>query len=82
MQAKISHLWWGSEVDDALQLDQPSEVLHQEGVPVLVDCPLCRVDRVQLKKVQGKDVSDRRQKRVDALNEVRRCCVCWLFKCF
>lgn len=63
MQAKISHLRWGSEVDDALQLNLPSELLHQEGVPVLVDRPLCRVDGVQLKKVQGKDISGRRQKK-------------------
>lgn len=57
MQAELSHLGWGSEVDDALQLKLPSKLLHQEGVPVLVDGPLCRVDGVQLKKVQGKDVS-------------------------
>lgn len=33
-------------------------------MPVLVDCPLCRVYTVQLKHVQGKDVSDRTESRV------------------
>lgn len=63
MQAKISNLWWGSEVDDTLQLNLPSKLLHQEGVPVLVDRPLCRIDGVQLKKVQGKDIPGSRQKK-------------------
>lgn len=58
------YLWRGSEVDDALQLHLVSKLLHQEGVPVLVDCPLCRVYTVQLKHVQGKDVSDRTESRV------------------
>lgn len=58
------HLWWGCEVDDALQLHLVSKLLHQEGVPVLVNCPLCRVDATQLKHVQGKDVSDRTESQV------------------
>lgn len=57
----MSYLWWGSEVDDALQLHSVPKLLHQEGVPVLVDGPLCRVDTTQLKHVQGKDVPDRKQ---------------------
>jgi len=56
-----SYLWWSPEVYDALQLHLVSKLLHQEGVPVLVDCPLCRVDTTQLKHVQGKDVPDGRQ---------------------
>lgn len=73
MQAEISHLWWSPEVDDALQLNPPSELLYQEGVPVLVDRPLRRVDGVQVKKVQGKDVSDRRQK-IYPCNQCRETC--------
>lgn len=57
----MSYLRWGSEVDDALQLHSVPKLLHQEGVPVLVDGPLCRVDTTQLKHVQGKDVPDRKQ---------------------
>lgn len=57
----MSYLRWGSEVDDALQLHSVSKLLHQEGVPVLVDGPLCSVDTTQLKHVQGKDVPDRKQ---------------------
>lgn len=56
------YLWWGSQVDDALQLHPLSKLLHQEWVPVLVDGPLCGADTAQLKHVQGKDVSDRTQK--------------------
>lgn len=55
------YLWWGSQVDDALQLHPGSELFHQEGVPVLVDGPLCCTNTAQLKHVQGKDVSDRTQ---------------------
>lgn len=55
------YLWWGSQVDDALQLHPGSELFHQEGVPVLVDGPLCCTNTAQLKHVQGKDISDRRQ---------------------
>lgn len=55
------YLWWGSQVDDALQLHPGPELFHQEGVPVLVDGPLCRTDTAQLKQVQGKDVSGRTQ---------------------
>lgn len=55
------YLWWGFQVDDALQLHPVSKLLHQEGVPVLVDGPLRGADTAQLKHVQGKDVSDRTQ---------------------
>lgn len=55
------YLWWGSQVDDALQLHPVSKLLHQEGVPVLVYSPFCGADTAQLKHVQGKDVSDRNQ---------------------
>ena len=50
------YLWGGPEVDNALQLHLVAKLLHQEGVPVLVDRPLCSVDAAQLKHVQGKDV--------------------------
>lgn len=55
------YLWWGSQVDNALQLHPGAKLFHQEGVPVLVDGPLCRTNTAQLKHVQGKDVSDRTQ---------------------
>lgn len=58
---KYIYLWWGSKVDDALQLQPVSKLFHQEGMPVLVDGPLCRADTSELKHVQGKDVSDRTQ---------------------
>lgn len=80
MQDGISHLWWGSEVDDALQLNPPSELLHQEAVPVLVDRPLCTVNGVQLKKAQGKDVSDRKQK-MHQCNQCRETCYVEMLKC-
>lgn len=59
--AFVLNLWRRSEVDDALQLHPVSKLLHQEGVPVLVDGPLCGADAAQLKHVQGKDVPERTQ---------------------
>lgn len=52
------YLWGGLEVNYALQFHLTAKLFHQEGMPVLVDSPLSRVDAAQLKHVQGKYIPE------------------------
>lgn len=51
-------LWRRSQIYDAIQLNPAAELLHEEGVPVLIDGPLGGVHAAQLKHVQSEDVPE------------------------
>lgn len=55
---KKTYLWRRSEVNNSLQLNFSTELLHKKGMPVLVHCPLGKTHAPEFKLVLGKNVPD------------------------